>query len=159
MAGNIFREWSVASSHKIYVGPALLMLLSWPSYVDYRFPVSFKTQSIRKSHRIAEFQINWRRENLVCLIIEPCVLNLRRGWWAIDFQVPERCLFVFFTNRAQSFYVATVFSHFGSSIFFTHFTSILRKVSRLSYNSYLQGKSYFGFLLFLSSVIRLEYQT
>ena len=134
------------------------MLFSRPSEVDYRFSVSVKTQ-IHKSHSITKFQINWRRENLVCLIIQPCVLNLWRGWWAIHFQVPERSLFVFFINRAQSFNVVTVFPFSVHQFFFTHFTSILRKVSLLSYSSYLQGKSYFGFLLFLSSVIRLEYQT
>ena len=37
------------------------------------------------------------------------MLNLWRGWWEIDFQVPERSLFVFCTNRAQYFYVVTVF--------------------------------------------------
>ena len=83
------------------------------------FSVSVKTQSIHKSHSIAKFQINSRRGNPVCLIIQPCVLNLWRGRWAIDFQVPERSLFVFCTNRAQSFLRSYRFSLFGSSIFYS----------------------------------------
>ena len=43
------------------------------------------------------------------MIIQPCVLNLWRGWWAIDYQVPERPFFVFCTNRTQSLFLVTVF--------------------------------------------------
>ena len=92
---------------------------------------------------------------LVCLIIWPCALNLWRRWWAIDFQVPERPFFVFCTNRAQSLYLVTVFPYSIHKNFFlfAHFTSILQRLSRLSYNSCLiylcsAGEVVFRFLPF-----------
>ena len=45
--------------------------------------------------------------------------------------------FLIWTNRAQSIYLVTVFPSSVHRFFFTHFTSILQKLSRLSYNSYL----------------------
>ena len=71
------------------------------------------------------------------MIIQPCALNLWRGWWAIDFQVPKSPFFCS-VQIELSFRLGNRFSLFGSSVFFTHFTSILQKFSRLfSYNSYL----------------------
>ena len=72
---------------------------------------------------------------------------------------------MFCTNRAQSLYMLTVFPSLVQELFFSHFTSILQMFSRLSYNSYLhlslfcRGSRISVFLLLVSSVIRLEYQT
>ena len=96
--------------------------------------MSVVAQNIYKSYSIAKFQGGVII--LVCLIT--CVLNLWRRWWVIDFQVPERPFFVFCTNRAQSLYLVTVFPYSIHKFFlFAHFTSILQKPSRLSYNSCL----------------------
>ena len=63
---------------------------------------------------------------------------------------------LFCTNRAQSLYLVTVFHPFY--FYFTEgFTSFLQKL--FAFIFVLQRKSYFGFLLLVSSVIRLEYQT
>ena len=100
--------------------------------------MSVQTQSMHKSHSIARFQINSRRGSLVYFIFQPCVLNLWRGWWVIDFQVPKRLSFAVVLYKSSSIFIlGNRFSLFGSSIFFNHFTSILQKFSRLSYNSYL----------------------
>ena len=122
------------------------------------------TQSICKSHSIAKFQGGVII--LVCLIIWPCALNLWRRWWAIDFQVPERPFFVFCTNRAQSLYLVTVFPYSIHKIFFylpilLLFCKGFRVFLTIAvwFIFVLQGKSYFGFFLLVSSIIRLEYQT
>ena len=102
------------------------------------------------------------------MIIQPCVLDLWRGWWAIDFQVPERPFFMFCTHRAQSLYLATVFPpsihKFFIHPFYFYFTEALTSflqqlfafILRLSF--VLQGKSYFDFLLlvFISHTTRIS---
>ena len=50
-------------------------------------------------------------------MIQPCVLNLRRGWWAIDFQVPKESLFCF-VQIEFNFILGNRFSLFDSKIFF-----------------------------------------
>ena len=65
------------------------------------------------------------------MIIQPCVLSLWRGWWAIDYQVPGRPFFVFCTNRAKSLFLVTVFPSPIHNFLFNHFTSILQKLSGL----------------------------
>ena len=99
-------------------GPGSSNVVSLAVLSNLTFSVSVVTQIIQKSHSITKFQMN-SRIILVFLIIQPCVLNLWIGWWAIDFQVPERPFLLFCTNRAQSLYLVTVFP---SSIhkFFIH---------------------------------------
>ena len=50
------------------------------------------------------------------MIIQPCALNLWRGWWAIDFQVPKSPFFCS-VQIELSFRLGNRFSLFGSSIF------------------------------------------
>ena len=74
---------------------------------------------------------------------------------------------MFCTNRAQSLYLVTVFPSSGFiSFLFTHFTSILQKLSRLSYNSCLHylcfaGEVVFRFLAFgfISHTTRISNKT
>ena len=81
--------------------------------------MSVVTQSIHKSHSIAKFQTESRRGNSVCLIIQPCVLNLWRGWWAIDFQVPKRPFFFCSVQIEIHLYTWRPFSFFGSAMFYS----------------------------------------
>ena len=82
--------------------------------------MSVQTQSMHKSHSIAKFQINSRRGSLVYFIFQPCVLNLWRGWWVIDFQVPKRLSFAVVLYKSSSIFIlGNRFSLFDSSIFYS----------------------------------------
>ena len=127
--------------------------------------MSVQTQSMHKSHSIAKFQINSRRRSLVYFIFQPCVLNLWRGWWVIDFQVPKRLSFAVVLYKSSSIFIlGNRFSLFGSSIFLIILLLLYRSFHvflTIAICIYLcfAGEVLFRFLLLVSSVIRLEYQT
>ena len=127
-----------SSPHKIFVWPLLVYcyFLGRPKLLNV-----FQCQLQRRLYTNRTVLLNFRwiqggKIILVCLIIQPCVLNLWIGWWAIDFQVPERPFFFSVQIELNLYTWWPFFPLRFINFLFTHFTSILQKLSRLPYNSH-----------------------
>ena len=127
--------------------------------------MSVQTQSMHKSLSIAKFQINSRRGSLVYVIFQPCVLNFREdGEWLIFRFLNGFLSLLFCTNRAQSLYLVTVFPSSVHQFFLTilllfHRSFHVFLTKAICIYLCFAGEVLFRFLLLVSSVIRLEYQT